>query len=156
MRDPRWPSYDVQLFIIKSKLAWKLKKNAGWMNECLGLGMTKLAVWAEMNIFLMLNFPLVTLNTVPSLCSESQWSASGSLPEPKSTLEVPASENAPKWSWWTWMFYGINLLLILDLKLNLFKNWDIHNCFTFDILFEWPCRYLWKWWSKWQHREGAQ
>ena len=32
------------------------------------------------------------------------------------------------------MFYGINLLSILDLK-QLRKL----NCFSFDILFDWPC-----------------
>ena len=27
-------------------------------------------------------------------------------------------------------------------KLNWFKNWDFHDCFTFDILFERPCTYV--------------
>ena len=47
------------------------------------------------------------------------------------------------WLWWAWMLKGINLSLIPDLKqlrkLNLFKNCDFHNHFTFLILSEWPC-----------------
>ena len=44
------------------------------------------------------------------------------------------------------MLKGINLSLITDLKqlrkLNLCKNCDFHNCFTFLILSERPCIWL--------------
>ena len=69
--------------------------------------------------------------------------ASISLPEPKSTLEALASKG---WMWWTWMMWGINLPLILDLKqrrkLKSCKKWDFYNCFTLNILSEWPCMFL--------------
>ena len=111
-------------------------------NGCLSLWMTKLPVWAEMNIFIMLNFPLVSLNTrLGSLLRVSEWVVGLKQPT-RAWKHIGGSSfwECLKWSWWTRMFYGINLLSILDLKqlrkLNLFKNWDFAIVFllTFSLI----------------------
>ena len=50
----------------------------------------------KINMFILLNFPLVNLKTWWGFCSESQGQmlASSSLSEPESTLEAPTSKDA--------------------------------------------------------------
>ena len=101
------------------------------------------AVWAEMNIFIMLNFPPCKLKHKVGVFAENLRVKEVGLKQPtRAWKHIGGSSfwECLKWSWWTRMFYGINLLSILDLKqlrkLNLFKNWDFAIVFllTFSLI----------------------
>ena len=76
-----------------------------------------------MNTFIFFSRAIVSLGeasqTKARLCglclkSQGQWSASSSLPGPKSTLEAPISQDTKGWFWRTWKLKSVNLSLILD------------------------------------------
>ena len=74
------------------------------------------------------------------LWGDVQWLASGSPPEPESTLKAPASLDGLGWLWWTWVLKRINLSLIFSLK-HLWKpNFCENVC---------PCKPFYFWHSFW-------
>ena len=70
------------------------------------------AVWAEMNIFIMLNFPPCKLKHKVGVFAENLRVKEVGLKQPTRAWKHIGGASfwgCLKWSRWTWMFYGMNL-----------------------------------------------
>ena len=93
----------------------------------------------------MANFtPSESKTPICGLCSKSQgqWSASRSLPGPKSLPEAPHSQDTTRWLWRTWKLKSVNLSLILTCSTSIVPKLPTQALCICFYLFLVKCLYL--------------